>query len=158
MATTDSLTKIHNRYSIMEVFTDEVNRSNRYMTPLSVILYDIDYFKQVNDTYGHKAGDAVLTQLSNLIKTFVRDIDVVGRYGGEEFLIILPNTKLHEAENFAHRIIETVSETNFEVVGNITISIGLVEVQRGETVDEIFTRVDDLLYKSKEDGRNRLST
>ena len=157
LATTDALTNIHNRYSIMKVFTDEVNRANRYITPLSVILYDIDHFKEVNDTYGHKAGDDTLKELSNIIKASIRDIDIIGRYGGEEFLIILPNTKLHEAENFAHRLIEKVGGTTFDIVGSITISIGLVELQSGETMDEIFARVDSLLYKSKEDGRNRLS-
>jgi diguanylate cyclase (GGDEF)-like protein len=157
LATTDVLTNLHNRYSIMKLLSNEINRSNRYKTPLSLIMYDIDYFKNVNDTYGHDVGDAILVSLSNLIKENLREVDIIGRYGGEEFLIILPNTILENAKNHAERLRNLVEEHSFETVGHITISMGIVEIKPVENIDEIFKRVDDLLYVSKKSGRNQIN-
>ena len=157
LATTDALTNINNRYSIMNILSSEINRSNRYGQPLSALMYDIDLFKKINDTYGHNVGDAVLTSLSNLVKSTIRDVDMIGRYGGEEFLVVMPNTILDDAKNYAERLRKTVEEYNFEEVGNITISIGIAQLESNETIDEIFKRVDGLLYISKETGRNRIS-
>ena len=157
LANIDTLTNLKNRYSLLNSFSNELQRAHRYKTPLSILMYDIDFFKRVNDTYGHDVGDTVLVVLSQIIKENLRDIDIIGRYGGEEFLILLPNTTLNESKKFANRIKDIVAAHNFETVKDITISLGLVEVLQNETVDDVFKRVDTLLYYSKEHGRNKLS-
>lgn len=157
LATTDELTSMHNRYSIMNILTSEVSRSNRYKTPLSIIMYDIDFFKKVNDTYGHTVGDTILSSLSNLVLNNLRDVDIVGRYGGEEFLIILPNTILEDAKQYAERLRKQVEVYTFETANKITISMGVVEIEPTENIHEVFKRVDKLLYASKNNGRNRVS-
>lgn len=157
LATTDALTNIPNRYSLMNRLTEEISRAKRYNTPFSVMMYDIDFFKQVNDTFGHDVGDHILISLSDLIKKNLRDIDMVGRYGGEEFLIILPNTTLSDATNFAERLRKKVETNTFEVVDHVTISMGVVELQSNENIEQLFKRVDNLLYHSKHNGRNQIS-
>jgi diguanylate cyclase (GGDEF)-like protein len=157
LATTDALTNIHNRYSIMNILSSEISRSNRYKTPLSLIMYDIDFFKKVNDTYGHDVGDNVLRSLSAAVKNNLREVDILGRYGGEEFLIILPNTGLSDAKEYAERLRKEVEEYSFETVEKVTISLGVVEIAPTENIKEIFKRADDLLYASKNRGRNRIS-
>lgn len=157
LATTDMLTQMNNRYSIMKITSIEISRAHRYNSHLSLIMYDIDTFKKVNDTFGHDVGDLVLTSLSTLVKKNLRTGDIIGRYGGEEFLVVLPNTKLNDAKVFANRLREEVEAHLFDSVGNITISLGLVELQTNETIDELFKRVDKLLYKSKNNGRNLVS-
>ena len=156
LATTDALTNIHNRYSIMNILSNEIHRSARYDSPLSVLMYDIDLFKAVNDTYGHDIGDKVLVTLSKLVRDHIRDIDYIGRYGGEEFLIIMPNTSLHDASSYAERLRKIVEKYCFEEIGNITISIGIVELE-DDSIDVIFKRVDSLLYQSKNNGRNKIT-
>ena len=158
LATTDSLTNMHNRYSLMKILTHEINRANRYKQPLSVIMYDIDNFKKVNDTFGHDIGDDILISLSHLVKKSLRDTDILGRYGGEEFFILLPNTELNDAEIYANRLREEIENFSFYIVKNITISLGLVLIEENEDIDDIFKRVDELLYKSKNSGRNRVSS
>jgi diguanylate cyclase (GGDEF)-like protein len=157
LATTDSLTNIHNRYSIMRIFSLEISRANRYRVPLCAIMLDIDFFKKVNDTYGHDIGDNVLSSLSNLIKKSLRGTDEMGRYGGEEFIILLPNTTLENASEYAERLRTIVSQHIFDSVGTLTISIGLAELIENENKDEFFKRLDVLLYKSKCDGRDKVS-
>lgn len=157
LATIDALTSMNNRYSIMKLLSSEVSHSNRYKTPLSIIMYDIDFFKKVNDTYGHDVGDTVLCSLSNLVMNNLRDVDIVGRYGGEEFLIILPNTILENAKQYAERLRKEVERHSFETVGKITICMGVIEIEPAENIDEMFKRVDNLLYTSKKSGRNKIS-
>ena len=157
LATTDALTKIHNRYSIMNILSNEISRASRYSSPLSILMYDIDHFKLINDTHGHSVGDKALVSLSSLVSNSIRDIDYVGRYGGEEFLVIMPNTLLKDATHYAQRLRQTVEDYDFKEAGKITISIGIVELQNDESIDLIFKRVDDLLYLSKNNGRNRIS-
>ncbi len=157
LATTDALTSLNNRYSLMKLFATEISRSRRYEQALSILILDIDFFKKVNDTYGHSMGDIVLISLSMLIKKSLRNVDIAGRYGGEEFLILLPNTALNNAKIFAQRLRKEVQVYSFEIVNHITVSIGLVELLENETLDEVFKRADALLYKSKSDGRNRVS-
>lgn len=158
LARTDSLTKIHNRYSIMEILSQEIHRSKRHDIPLSVLMFDIDFFKKINDDFGHDIGDKVLFQLVHVVKSTLREIDFIGRYGGEEFLIIMPETTLVEAKVIANRVKNKVAEYQFENIGKLTVSLGLVELQDDETVDETLKRVDDLMYQSKEGGRNMLSS
>ena len=157
LATTDSLTHIHNRYSIMNILNLEIHRSRRSKQSLSIIMYDIDYFKDINDTYGHDTGDKVLFELTNVVKNSLRDIDFLGRYGGEEFLVIMPTTSLESAKEIGERVRKEVEKHNFNNDINITISLGLVQLNDDESRDEIFKRLDNLLYDSKRGGRNRLS-
>jgi diguanylate cyclase (GGDEF)-like protein len=157
LATTDSLTNINNRYSLMNMLESEMSRAKRYNTPLCVMMYDIDFFKNVNDTFGHDVGDSVLIELSNLMKQNLRDVDIIGRYGGEEFMIVLPNTPLEATKNFAERLRMKVEENNFEIAGKITISMGVIELDKDENIDELFKRLDNLLYHSKNNGRNQIS-
>ena len=157
LATTDALTHIHNRYSIMNILSSEISRSNRYDSPLSILMYDIDHFKMINDTHGHNIGDKTLVSLSSLASSTIRDVDYIGRYGGEEFLIIMPSTLLKDAKLYAERLRQTVEDYYFEDIEKITISIGVVELQDNEHIDSIFKRVDNLLYLSKNSGRNRVS-
>lgn len=154
---TDALTDIHNRYSIMKILDTEVDRAKRYGNPLSVFMYDVDHFKRVNDTHGYRVGDDILYSLTKVVKDSLRDIDIVGRYGGEEFLVIMPSTILSDAIDVAQRVCETVSNHKFSQIKQLTISIGLVELGKDESMDMFFTRADKLLYKSKESGRNRVS-
>jgi len=157
LAMTDMMTNMHNRYSIMDILRKEIKRSHRYKTPLSIIMYDIDFFKKVNDTYGHDVGDDVLIELSALVKRNLRDFDILGRYGGEEFLILSPNTTLDDSKHFANRIREEVQNHKFKIVGHITISLGVVELKADENIENVFRRVDSLLYQSKNNGRNTVS-
>ncbi len=158
LATTDALTKIHNRYSIMQILIKEIDRANRYDLPLCVLMYDIDHFKTVNDNYGHDEGDKVLVNITKIVKKTLRDIDVFGRYGGEEFIVILPNTSLKDAQNLSQRIRKCVDNNHFDMIGNITISLGLVQHEKHEKHHDMFKRLDNLLYKSKTNGRNLLSS
>ncbi|MDF1883709.1 cache domain-containing protein [Sulfurimonas sp. SAG-AH-194-C21] len=157
LATIDALTQISNRYSIMNKLLYEINRSHRYRSSLSILMFDIDNFKDVNDTYGHDIGDKVLVSLARLTTETIRDIDIFGRYGGEEFLIIMPNTLLQDANTYAQRLRVAVQNYHFDKIENLTISIGLVELQSDEDFTSLFKRVDTLLYLSKKNGRNRVS-
>lgn len=157
LATIDVLTNVHNRYSIMNKLSDEISRKCRYKTALSVLMYDIDDFKKINDTYGHFTGDVVLTKLTNIVKNTIRDIDSIGRYGGEEFIIILPSTPLEDAQIIAERVRKNVEYYTFEKVLHVTISIGLVECIEQDTIDGLFKRLDALLYLSKKRGKNQVT-
>jgi len=157
LATTDSLTNIHNRYSIMKILKMEIERSARHDTSLCVVMYDIDFFKKVNDTFGHDVGDDVLVCVTELVQSNLRDIDLIGRYGGEEFLIIMPSTSLENSKMVSNRIHKSVEDYSFEEVGSLTISMGIIEMIHGEDIDEMFKRLDDLLYLSKKGGRNKIS-
>lgn len=157
LATTDILTQMNNRYSIMKISSMEIAKAHRYNTKMSLIIYDIDSFKKVNDTFGHDVGDKILKSLSNVAKVILREGDIIGRYGGEEFLVVLPSTNLKDASFFANRLRQEVESHIFDTVGQITISLGLVELKEDESIDKLFKRADDLLYKSKNNGRNQVS-
>lgn len=156
LAHKDALTSIENRYSIMKTLASEIDRARRYKNELSVVMYDIDHFKDINDTYGHDVGDDVLVALTQLVDHNCREIDFLGRYGGEEFLIIMPNTSREDAKEFAHRIRLVVQNHSFKIIGKLTISLGLIEYQEGEEIKELFKRLDTLLYQAKNGGRNKL--
>ncbi len=155
---TDELTQINNRKSFNKRISESISLYNRYKTPFSILMYDIDDFKKVNDTYGHSVGDKVLIEMTNLVKNLIRENDYIFRVGGEEFVIILSDTNIDESQSVAEKICKEVSE--LEIIENekITISIGLIEVKNGDTEDSIFKRVDSLLYFSKLNGKNRVST
>lgn len=156
-STHDELTTIYNRAAILTFLENDIQRTRRFNTELSIIMFDIDYFKKVNDTYGHLVGDEILKKLAALIKQSIREIDLFGRYGGEEFIIILPDTNLHDGEILGNRLLSNVRANRYDTAKGeleVTISIGLTEYDPGETIDALIERVDGALYKAKESGRN----
>ncbi len=159
---TDGLTGLYNRKHIMELFELEITRSKRYNQPLALLIIDIDHFKKVNDTYGHQSGDTVMRHLAEAFRRSVRDCDFVGRYGGEEFLIILPNNDVRSGVKSAERIRRSVSELQLpgDLDGiSITISIGVSGYpDYGEDAEVILSKADDALYKAKAHGRNQVIT
>jgi two-component system, cell cycle response regulator len=155
----DGLTGIYNHAFIVEALKDEVERSKRYGSLLSVALFDIDDFKKVNDTYGHLAGDAVLQKLADLFKGSLRAIDIVGRYGGEEFLAILPETDGINGYIVAERFREKIEKETFaygEETIKTTISGGVAHYTHGMDVNKLIKMADDNLYAAKREGKNRI--
>lgn len=152
----DELTGAYNRNKFYECINQEIARSKRYNIDFSIIMYDIDYFKRINDIYGHIAGDLVLKELTNLVKESIRINDCLFRFGGDEFVILLLNVGLEDAKKVAEKI--RVNTENADVfVENITLSLGVVEYMENENEEGILNRVDSMLYKSKETGRNKIS-
>lgn len=161
LSTTDSLTGLLNRRMLVKRLDSEVNRARRYRSDLSLILCDLDYFKEINDTHGHNAGDNVLKGIAGILNGLVRSTDLVGRYGGDEFLIIMPETTISGAEDMAERIRKKVQETEFPVVNGkkarTTISLGITHFQGGELdIYDLINRIDNALYTSKRAGRNQV--
>jgi len=163
LSITDPLTGLYNRRYFIEQIELEFKRAKRYNRDLSLLMLDIDHFKAVNDNYGHQVGDIVLRKISSIIINQLRDSDLAFRYGGEEFMVILPETKPDDAMNVAKRMKQEIMDTehayrnlNFKV----TASIGIVSIKdmlgRFETVDDIIKKVDDNLYKAKNSGRNTI--
>ncbi|MFK5882554.1 MAG: diguanylate cyclase [Sulfurospirillum sp.] len=154
LSITDSLTQLFNRRKMNIEIEKEHKRSLRYKSRFSLIMFDIDWFKKINDTYGHQAGDVVLKELSNLTKEIVRSTDIVSRWGGEEFLILCTETNLDTAYNLSQRLRKATEDYRFSVEKKVTISIGVHEFDGKENVDELLKNVDDKLYKAKHSGRN----
>ncbi|MCP4598393.1 diguanylate cyclase [Neptuniibacter sp.] len=157
LASTDPLTEVSNRRSFESKLIDEMARANRYEEPLSLLMLDIDHFKEVNDHYGHDAGDIILKELTNEIKDQVRKIDFIARWGGEEFMIILPKTPLEMAKAFAERLRKQIEAYAFSYHSETTISLGITSFHRGENKDDFVSRADQALYEAKESGRNRVA-
>lgn len=155
-ATTDNLTGAYNRTKFEEIIEREIERVKRYNHPLSVIIFDIDYFKKINDTYGHGAGDYVLKTISDIVKENIRKIDYFVRWGGEEFLIISSETYLDKAHALAERIRKITESYKFDNIEKITVSFGVTELKEMDTVDGLIKRADDAMYKAKEKGKNRV--
>jgi diguanylate cyclase (GGDEF)-like protein len=155
-ATTDPLTGLFNRLKFNEALAYETARSNRYKTPLSVVLYDVDHFKSVNDTHGHPVGDKVLKQLSRVAKDMLRDTDLLARWGGEEFIILAPGSEGEMALDAAERL--RVGFTNLIVDNGIktTCSFGVAEYVEGDTAETLIARADAALYQAKLQGRNQV--
>jgi diguanylate cyclase (GGDEF)-like protein len=151
---TDSLTGIGNRRYFHQQLKEKIASAKRYEYDLGIIMLDIDYFKTVNDTYGHDVGDEVLKEYSKLILSHLRENDIFSRIGGEEFMIILPHVNAKEAFRVANKLREKI-ELNKKIVA-ITMSFGVTEYIRGEEMDFIFKRVDSALYEAKNSGRNRV--
>ncbi|MBF0228900.1 MAG: diguanylate cyclase [Desulfamplus sp.] len=156
LAITDRLTGISNRLKLDEVFENERIRSERYEFEFSVILMDIDYFKRVNDTHGHQVGDSVLVEMADLLKQNLRKVDMPGRWGGEEFLIICPEINGEHGCHTAERLRIAIDSFNFSVVGKVTASFGVTAYQKGDDVKTMMARADAALYRAKEKGRNRV--
>lgn len=156
LASTDKLTGCWNRHRLEEVSKGEMDRLKRYDHALSLLIFDIDFFKRINDRYGHNAGDRVLVGIAEQIKAFLRASDSLTRWGGEEFVVLCPGTQLATALVLAERIRAQVSAVEFPGVGNITISIGVAECLAGEGWDTWLQRADLALYRAKENGRNQV--
>jgi diguanylate cyclase (GGDEF)-like protein len=159
LANTDVLTFLPNRRKILSSLQEEVIRSNRYHTPLAISILDIDHFKKVNDTYGHVAGDQVLRSVAARLRAHIRHPDTIGRYGGEEFLIVLPNSELQAAAEQASRLCQQIRDLQIDLndqVVSVTISVGVAQFQiESETWEQLLHRADEALYRAKELGRNR---
>lgn len=156
MAVTDRLTGLYNRIKLDEVFAAEIERCRRYKQSLSIILMDLDRFKSVNDNYGHQVGDKVLVETAELLKAHVRISDTVGRWGGEEFLILCPETKLDDALGVAEKLRMAIEKYTFPVVGSKTGSFGVSCFLEGDNEDSMVSRADEALYDAKKCGRNQV--
>lgn len=159
---TDELTGLYNRRYFFERLKEEYERTKRYSElEFSVIMLDIDHFKKINDTYGHMAGDAVLKQLARIMKNSIRSADIAARFGGEEFIFILPQTSLKGGVQFAERLRKTVEKYKFQALGHeipVTISLGVSSYHNKlpYTLDEIIKNADEALYRAKASGRNKV--
>lgn len=156
LATQDVLTQIANRFQFDKVLEHSISLSQRYGRTLSIIMIDIDYFKEVNDTYGHLIGDEVLKKLAHILSEGIRKSDVIARWGGEEFVVLLPDSELSSALKLAEALRIKVAESDFDPVRQVTCSIGVARWNEGENSDQLLKRVDEKLYTAKENGRNRV--
>lgn len=161
LATTDPLTGLYNRRQIMTRLEEECERIQRGGIGLSCIMLDVDHFKQVNDTYGHQQGDEVLKMIARQARASLRAYDVVGRYGGEEFIVLLPETDLETAQAVAERLrmaiqASAILKTATGQPQPTTVSLGLTQWRSGDTVDTLIHRADEALYRAKANGRNRI--
>ncbi len=156
LATTDKLTNLYNRRKIEELLEFEINRSERFNHNFGLAIVDIDKFKEVNDTYGHQVGDKVLKELASILNTNRRKTDFVGRYGGEEFVIICPESDVQGVIKLMETFKEKICNYKFSKVENKTASFGVTMSQRGDTIESILKRADDALYQAKDNGRNKI--
>lgn len=159
LATTDELTKIYNRRGFFELAQREVNHAKRTEKPLAAIMMDIDFFKRVNDSYGHGAGDRVLAEIAARCSHQLRSIDIFGRCGGEEFMILLPETTLENAIITAERLRQNACQTQISTESDsltVTISLGVAVFKNHMTLENLFGNADHALYQAKESGRNRV--
>lgn len=150
---TDALTGIYNRKKLKDTLSLKIKKASRYDDQFSIILIDIDHFKNVNDTYGHLVGDKVIIGICNLISTNIREIDLFARWGGEEFVILVNNQNINQAELIALKLKEKICESKIEKL-NITCSFGVAQYTKNDTSESIFKKADKALYKAKESGRN----
>lgn len=155
MANFDSLTKVYNRRFYNEYISRELGRCERYNKIFSIIMLDIDYFKKINDKYGHDAGDEVLKELANLTRECIRKSDVFARIGGEEFIVALPETDLGNAMMLAEKLRQRVANYTFFKDIKATISLGITQYQAGDNENTLYKRADNALYRAKNNGRNR---
>ena len=165
LATIDDLTQLYNRRYFFERFNQEMERAKRYQRPLSCLILDIDHFKQVNDTYGHLSGDQVLIDIAQILRNNCRQSDLAGRYGGEELIILLPETDSPGAMIIAERIREMIEQHQTvddrgEII-RVTVSMGVVsltgpELEKMDKNERIVQYADDALLRAKKDGRNRI--
>ncbi|WP_321777337.1 diguanylate cyclase [Sulfurimonas sp.] len=156
LATKDYLTGLYNRSKIDDSIDYQIKRSKRYESIFGVIMLDIDYFKLVNDEHGHQVGDKILLEFAKVLTDVFRETDIVGRWGGEEFLIIIEDTDKKGIINLAHKIKATIERHDFPVIKRKTVSIGVTIYHKNENINELIQRVDKALYKAKNSGRNQV--
>lgn len=155
IASTDKLTGIYNRRMLDEILQIEIEVAQRHERDLSLIIIDIDYFKNINDNYGHLIGDETLKRMSTIISENIRASDIFGRYGGEEFLIICTQTNKDNAYILAEKIRSIIEKYNFNKIGTKTISLGISSFEKNDTIETLFKKADKALYSAKESGRNK---
>jgi diguanylate cyclase (GGDEF) domain len=158
LAHTDTLIQIANRRELDETIAREINRATRHSQPLALILFDLDNFKEVNDNYGHAAGDTVLKEVARVVRGLVRSPDLLGRWGGEEFLVVAPQTDLAQARVLAERLRHALAAHPLEHVGSITASFGVAEYCPQESSEDWLKHADAALYTAKQGGRNQVAT
>ncbi len=157
MAYTDSLTHIYNRLHFAHFLDAEIDKVKRYGGTFSIIFFDLDHFKEVNDNFGHLAGDEVLEKITEIVSKANRSADIFARYGGEEFIILTPETGLSGASIHAERLRNDIEKHNFQGVGKITSSFGVTEFNvETDSLEKLLERADKALYMAKEYGRNRV--
>ena len=161
MGRRDFLTKVYNRGYLMDVGHREHATANRYHQSLATMMIDLDYFKQINDTHGHIFGDKVIHDSARRINSLIRDSDILSRFGGDEFVLLLPHTKLEDAEKLARRIVRTMSETPIQsdtIEAKVTVSIGVATLKpEHSNIDKLIDASDQALYRAKQAGRNTSS-
>jgi diguanylate cyclase (GGDEF)-like protein len=164
LSQTDELTGINNHRSLLQLSEREFSFAMRYRTPLSVLMFDVDYFKQINDAFGHAMGDQTLKKIVQVVCAELRSADVIGRYGGDEFIILLPNTGAQESLPLAERIHASIAALRMDTL-TVTLSIGIAQTFHGsasesgvvsqpDTVENLFLRADQAMYAAKQNGRN----
>jgi two-component system cell cycle response regulator len=162
IANYDSLTGLLNRRAILQEMDDQIKRVRRYKEPLSIVMLDIDHFKKVNDKYGHIVGDSVLEEMAKTIGSVIRGTDVVGRYGGEEFIIILPHAEQDAALSVAERVRNAVVAVEMKSSNgdtfSVTVSQGVASYMSNEDIYSLIQRADAALYQAKENGRDRVES
>ena len=158
MASTDSLTGLYNRYKFSELYLSSYTSMVQRHNEMSLIMLDIDFFKKVNDTYGHNIGDQVLIQISHVLLRTLRNIDIVCRWGGEEFMVLLPTASLSQASHLAEKLRSDIESLELDVVGSVTASFGVSLVREGESMQDAIERADKALYLAKKSGRNCVQT
>lgn len=156
MVNFDSLTGIYNRRYFNEAMHNEIIRSERYRAAFCMIMFDIDHFKKINDTYGHDMGDIILRELAAIVQQCVRKSDTLARVGGEEFAVIVPEAKLENALLLAEKIRVKIQENVFADGIKVTVSLGLTQYKEKDNENSIYKRADNALYKAKANGRNRI--
>jgi len=158
LASTDALTGLYNRYKFSELFISSYKTMLQRNNKMSLIMLDIDYFKKVNDTYGHNVGDKVLVQVAHCMLQVLRNVDIIGRWGGEEFVMLLPTADLKNASILAEKIRYEIEHQEIDIAGKITVSMGVCEIKVKTTLEENIKEADDALYLAKKSGRNCVKT
>ncbi len=158
LAVKDPLTRVFNRRKFIDELEAEISRSSRYNRVFSLVMFDIDHFKEVNDNYGHQIGDYVILEIVKITRDNIRRHDTIGRYGGEEFMVLLPETGLQKALEIAERLRIRIEQYSFKEAGQLTCSFGVVSYSDNENIDRLIKRVDDSLYMAKNNGRNRVES
>lgn len=156
LATIDEKTGVYNNKFFKTISEMEIEKARRGMEPLSLLIVDLDHFKKINDTYGHLTGDAILKRLGSLLKDNTRKYDIVSRFGGEEFIVLFPNTNLGRAKKVSERLRKRIESDKEMLRYKVTMSGGLSEYKLNDTINRMKARADKALYKAKHNGRNRI--
>ncbi len=156
LARTDSLTGILNRPAFEEVLLREMTRAKRFNEPVSLILFDIDNFKKLNDRYGHLFGDKILKRITEIVRESIRSVDIFARWGGEEFVILLPKTRIDETRTVAEKLRKKIHSVGLGSKVGVTASFGITEMVNGDDPFRLLLKADKALYKAKTGGKNRV--
>ena len=155
---TDPLTGVYNRMKFGNLMESEISKSRRYKTPLSLAILDIDFFKKINDTYGHQAGDYVLVTVAELIRSSIESTDIFARWGGEEFMLLMSGSDMNEAMAKVEKLREMLAEYDFIEPPTVTGSFGVASFGENDNMDSLIKRADNALYAAKHNGRNRVES